>query len=192
MLFVAVSMDSDWFQEYQELDFSMSMISAQSVAKKTQLNHLKKKRAAGKKDDTKLAMHLPAEGCEGTIMLIRHCEKGDLKSHCDFTGFERAAYLATQFGNSSTDRWPPPSNIYALGVGHRHKKKKLNFREVETVETLAHKFGLAIDQSYSTETMDKLAKNMLASIKEGEMCGKLVIVSWKHSDIARLARHLGT
>mmetsp|Transcript_21971 Transcript_21971/g.33562 ORF Transcript_21971/g.33562 Transcript_21971/m.33562 type:complete len:465 (-) Transcript_21971:23-1417(-) len=134
-------------------------------------------------------------GCEATVMLIRHCEKGNLKSHCNYVGFERAAYLATLFG----DRWPNPSKIYALETKRNHHQ---NLREIETVRFVALNAEVEIDEEYGTDQTKELADTIVKSIvQSGEnndpnthdnnMCGKLVLVSWKHSDIPRLARHLG-
>mmetsp|Transcript_57840 Transcript_57840/g.141311 ORF Transcript_57840/g.141311 Transcript_57840/m.141311 type:complete len:520 (+) Transcript_57840:343-1902(+) len=129
-------------------------------------------------------------GCESTIMLIRHCEKGSLKSHCSFLGYERSVYLAEQFGMNTTDRWPAPSQIYAMKAGGR-KHGNVNYREVETVEPLSRKVGVPINSEYSVKHTSQLAMKLLGQILDGEMCGKVVVVSWKHSDIARLAQHLG-
>lgn len=133
----------------------------------------------------------PDNGCESTIMLIRHCEKGDLRSHCNYDGFERAAFLAEQFGNDK-ERWPAPSQIYALKPGGRgHKARTFNFRETETVQFLADKLDLQVDETYDTYERNKLARKLLESILSGDQCGKLTLVSWKHSDIAKLAHVLG-
>jgi hypothetical protein len=97
----------------------------------------------------------PPSGCEVTVQLIRHCEKGVLEDHCDYQGFERAQFLTTLFGNSNAVsdadaegtggiqyqyRWPIPSEMYALDPrrfsGKQHKPpklKKMNMREVETL-----------------------------------------------------------
>ena len=144
----------------------------------------------GKADD---AHAEPDNGCESTIMLIRHCEKGDLRSHCNYHGFERAAFLATQFGDDHHTRWPAPSQIYALKAGGRgHRGKTSNFREIETVQFLAKKLHLDVDESYDTSDRQHLVRKLLESILSGEQCGKLTLVSWKHSDIAKLSHLLGT
>ena len=125
-------------------------------------------------------------GCEATIMLIRHCEKGKLRSHCSFVGYERAAYLSTLFGDDK--RWPAPDQIYALSKGRTHK---LNFREVETVQAISDTVHVPINSDYSTDDTKQLSKVLLEQLLEGELCGKLILVSWQHSDIPRLAQHLG-
>jgi hypothetical protein len=128
----------------------------------------------------------PKKGCETTIMLIRHCEKGNLKSHCSFMGYERSVYLASLFGDNA--RWPVPAEIYALADDRTHK---LNFREVETVAAIADQQNVPVDRTYAVTDTKALANHLLNNVLEGSMCGKLVLVSWKHSDIPRLAHHLG-
>jgi hypothetical protein len=139
--------------------------------------------------------NIPSTGCEGTIMLLRHCEKGNLKSHCNYSGYERSVYLASLFGDKKAERWPKPSDIYALNRARISKKKKhlkkVNLREVETVQTLASKHNIAINQEYTVDTTDELAEHLLRKVVDGDICGKLVVVSWKHSDIPRLAQYLG-
>jgi hypothetical protein len=85
----------------------------------------------------------PPEGCEATVMILRHCEKGRVREHCDTVGYERSVYLATLFGDEA--RWPSPSYIFSEGPGHRHKRKKMNFRELETVGPIARKAGIKVD-----------------------------------------------
>jgi hypothetical protein len=126
------------------------------------------------------------DGCEATIMLIRHCEKGGLKSHCSFMGFERSVYLATLFGDDK--QWPAPSQIYALSKDRTHK---WNYREVETVQAVSDTVGVAINRDYSTLDTKALSHDLLGQLQDGDLCGKLVLVSWKHSDIPKLAQHLG-
>lgn len=146
---------------------------------------------SSKSKETLSLSSTPPSGCETTIMLIRHCEKGNLKSHCNYNGFERSAYLATLFGDKD-ERWPAPSKIYALKAGGRGmKEQKLNYREVETVQYIAEKHDLTVNQNYKTSSDKILARELLTSILNGEQCGKLTVVSWKHSDLPRLAQLLG-
>jgi hypothetical protein len=135
--------------------------------------------------------HKLNDGCELTVMLVRHCEKGSVREHCDFNGFERSVYLASQFGDGRKDRWPLPSYIFALNPSGRQNEKKLNLREIETVLPLAKKTGVRIDDSYNEGEEYKLAKDMINHMKTGKMCGKLAIISWKHSLIGHLARKFG-
>lgn len=135
------------------------------------------------------------DGCESTVMLIRHCEKGGVRSHCNFIGYERAAYLASIFGDEESAKWPAPFKIYALCT--RRKHGKVNYREVETVQRIADKINnhrngtLVINQKYSTHNHKDLATEILHDVMSGKMCGKLTLVSWKHSDLPKVASLLG-
>jgi len=130
------------------------------------------------------------DGCEATVMLLRHCEKGNVREHCEYMGYERSVYLASLFGDNH-ERWPAPSYIFAQSPKGRHNEQKMNFREIETVGPLADKFGIAIDDSYTSENIADLTKEILTFLKTGNMCGKLTVVNWKHSEIPRLAHRLG-
>jgi len=147
-----------------------------------------KKKKTGKKVIKKI--NAP-EGCEGTVMIVRHCEKSDIKEHCSYVGFERSVYLATLFGDEDQDRWPVPSYIFAQNPGGRKNKKKRNYREMESVEPLAEKFNITVDDSYKESEVSALAKQIQNMFTEGIMCGKLAIICWKHSLIPHLAHKLG-
>lgn len=126
-------------------------------------------------------------GCESTLLLIRHCEKtgptevnGSGNSHCSYVGHERAHFLATLFES----RWPAPSYLFALTP---ERSDHLNFREYETLRPLSLKSGISIDFA----DHDNLASQYFALLKSGELCGKLTVVSWKHSLIPHTAHALG-
>jgi hypothetical protein len=201
LILACLSMDSETFAKFQALDYSPRQLHAQLLAEKVGINRpphlLGSSRFSSSHHHGHSSHHgvdlegamSPDEGCEGTVMIIRHCEKLNLKSHCDYVGFERSAYLAELFGDKA--RWPPPSHIYALEPGHRNNPKKHNYREVETVQAISDKFGLDIDEAYSTADTGHLAEVVLEQIKTGQVCGKVLLISWKHSDIPRLARKLG-
>jgi hypothetical protein len=87
----------------------------------------------------------PPEGCESTVVVVRHCEKGSVREHCAHVGFERAVYLSTLFGDREHERWPSPAFIFAEGPGQRRNQRKMNFREMETVGPLADKVGVKVD-----------------------------------------------
>lgn len=129
-------------------------------------------------------------GCEATVMLLRHCEKENEFEHCNYVGYERAAYLPSLFGNDG-ERWPNPSYIFALNPGERHNRWKRNFREVELILPLAEKANVTVNADYGTPTTSEFARHLHGLLKSGEMCGKLVVISWKHEDLPRLARRLG-
>ncbi|EEC47495.1 predicted protein [Phaeodactylum tricornutum CCAP 1055/1] len=132
----------------------------------------------------------PPEGCEATVVIVRHCEKGNIREHCNYAGYERSVYLSTLFGDAG-ERWPAPSFIFAMSPGGRHKKRKMNFREIETVGPLSDKIGVPVDYSYSEKTVNKMAAEILTFLQTGALCGKVALISWKHSNIGHLAHHLG-
>ncbi|KAL3895573.1 MAG: hypothetical protein SGARI_007409 [Bacillariaceae sp.] len=164
-----------------KIDLKPLKLEKEKDAKKQQhssaRDELKKQ---GKQDDT------VNSGCEATIQIVRHCEKGKLRSHYSFMGYERSVYLSTLFGDEN--RWPAPAQIYALAKKRTHK---LNFREVETVQAVADTVGVHINHDYSVKDTKQLANDLLEQLLEGDLCGKLILVSWQHSDIPRLAQHLG-
>ena len=67
----------------------------------------------------------------------------------------------------------------------------MNFREIETVGPLAEKSNVTIDDSYTIHHAKQLADNIHTFLRTGEMCGKVALVAWKHSNIGHLAHHLG-
>jgi hypothetical protein len=95
----------------------------------------------------------PTEGCESTVVIVRHCEKGSIREHCAHVGFERAVFLSTLFGDHEHDRWPSPAFIFAEGPGQRRNQRKMNFREMETVGPLADKVGVKVDDRSVLTTM---------------------------------------
>lgn len=86
----------------------------------------------------------PPDGCEASVIIVRHCEKGSIREHCAYIGYERSVYLTSLFGDND-ERWPSPSFIFAEGPGARKNKKKMNFREIETVGPIAEKAGVKVD-----------------------------------------------
>jgi hypothetical protein len=157
--------------------------------------------AAKVKDGTRLselneatatAAHTIPAGCETTILIIRHCEKQgpsvadkDNNQHCSYVGHQRAHYLPTLFGTNMAGTWPAPSLLYALSEdrgGH------VNYREVETLQPLASKFGLDI---LKHESNKDVAADILNQLAQGRLCGKVVLISWEHSVIGDLAVRLG-
>jgi hypothetical protein len=132
---------------------------------------------------------LVPSGCETTVIVVRHCEKDGSETfdangdqHCSYIGFERAAYFATMFGE---DGYPFPSAIYALSDDRGGHK---NYREIEMMRPLANKTGLEIKSDYKLNS--DLATDILEDIASGELCGKTVVVGWKHEFIGQLARSL--
>jgi len=129
--------------------------------------------------------------CEATISIIRHCEKDVAREHCSYIGYEHSLYLSTLFGNLTTSRWPVPAHIFALAPGERDNKYVRNWREVEMVEPLGHDNNLTIDYSFGQHDTEDLVKHIFGLLRSGELCGKLVLISWKRSNIPHLAESLG-
>ncbi|KAL7559106.1 hypothetical protein ACA910_017518 [Epithemia clementina (nom. ined.)] len=132
----------------------------------------------------------PTKDCESTIIILRHCEKGRIREHCAYVGYERSVYLSTLFGDGN-ERWPSPSYIFALGPGSRRSSRKMNFREIETVGPLREKVGIPVDDSFSIQRTGHLAAELVQRIRDENMCGKIAVISWKHSNIGHLAHLLG-
>ncbi|CAJ1969914.1 unnamed protein product [Cylindrotheca closterium] len=131
-------------------------------------------------------------GCETTVVIARHCEKAGSEtkdvfgnSHCSYIGYERAAYFATMFSDVDKSKYPFPAQIYALRADRGSHQ---NFREIEMVKPLAQKAGVAVNDQYWESA--ELAKVVLADIATGDMCGKTILISWKHEFIGKLARNL--
>ena len=142
--------------------------------------HKKKGQVSGKKfggDDGGEAK--APVGCEATILLLRHCEKESEYEHCNYVGYERAAFLPTLFGDGD-ERWPTPNYVFALNPGDRGTTWKKNFREVELILPLAEKANVTINAAYGADDASHLARHYHEMLKSGEACGKLAVVSWKH------------
>jgi len=126
---------------------------------------------------------------------MRHCEKGSIREHCNYysyIGFERAKYISTLFGDDPDARWPAPSYLFALAPGERNNEEVNDWREVETIEPLSNKIGVAINDSLGMKTKNEFAKHLFRMLRSGEMCGKVALVSWKHEvTMSHLAHSLG-
>ena len=133
----------------------------------------------------------PPVGCQATVVLLRHCEKGTTREHCNAIGFERSKYIATLFGDDAESRWPAPSYLFALAPGQRKDKHVNNWREVETLQPLSDKTGVNIDESFGMDKRKDFSKHIFKMLRSGEMCGKVAVISWKHEDIPHLARSIG-
>eukprot|EP00957_Ditylum_brightwellii_P088719 6755966-Ditylum_brightwellii.AAC.1 len=61
----------------------------------------------------------------------------------------------------------------------------------QTIGPLSDKFNITADPSYGPNDSSKLAKKVFHIIKSGHLCGKVILISWKHSTIPHLAAKLG-
>jgi len=133
----------------------------------------------------------PQDGCDATIMIFRHCEAGVAREHCGYMGNLRSDFIATLFGNSTNERWPMPSFIFAMSTGERHKSIVHNWREIETVIPLSKKANVTVDQTYGFPEKEEFTQHLFSLVRSGEMCGKLAVISWKHHDMPHFAHSLG-
>ena len=131
----------------------------------------------------------PPEGCEATLMLFRHCEGGVAREHCGYMGYQRSQYLATLFGDGG--KWPAPSYLFAMAAGERNNPLVQNWREIETVQPLADKMNMTIDQSFGFPEKNELESHIYSLLRSGDMCGKLAVMSWKHHDIPHFSHAMG-
>jgi hypothetical protein len=132
------------------------------------------------------------ELCESTVLLLRHCEKSgpdvtdaNGNEHCSYIGHERSHYVASLFGT----RWPIPTLLYALSPERRAKNEDShwNFREYETLRPTSEKFSIGID----IVEKNGLQHEIFEMLNSGSLCGKIVVVSWKHELLPELATRLG-
>lgn len=142
-------------------------------------------------------------GCESTLLLIRHCDKDNDwpehhggNSYCSWLGRERSFYFASLFDPKNPDRrYPKPERIFALTQVRDARFEDddnadfhENYREIETVMPLANMFNKKIEV-YSFDA-EELARDYFELLQNGEMCGKVTVVSWKHDLIPKLATSL--
>ena len=133
----------------------------------------------------------PPDGCTAILLILRHCEAGLAREHCGYMGNLRSQYIATLFGNTTTDRWPEPSYIFAMAAGERHNDAVNNWREIETVVPLSEKVNVTIDTSFGFPEKKKFVNHLYKMLRKGEMCGKVAVISWKHHDIPDFSHSLG-
>ena len=141
------------------------------------------------KDEEESPIRPPPEGCEVTILIIRHCEGGPAREHCGYMGYQRSEYFATLFGEGG--KYPEPSFIFALNAGERHNPIVRNWREIETVQPLADKINATIDTKYVFPKKKELTDHIYSLLQSSTTCGKIAVVSWKHHDIPNFSHSLG-
>lgn len=133
--------------------------------------------------------------CESTLLLMRHCEKEgprttdarDGTEHCSYIGYERAAHLASLFGEGRKARWPAPAHLFALTPERAGGGGHLNFREWETLKPLSDRSGVVSE----LHGRWSLPQQYFELLRSGDLCGRVAVVSWKHEFIPELARNLG-
>jgi hypothetical protein len=113
-----------------------------------------------------------------TVFIIRHGEKPHEGPHLSETGRARARALADLFGGC----FRKPDLLIAAA------NKPKSCRPVETLEPLAAALGLAIDDRFETEDVDRVA----AHLRQGQVPVEgAALIAWRHDAIPQLARALG-
>lgn len=126
-------------------------------------------------------------GCKVDVMIVRHCEGLNLRQYCTEYGEQRANHLSTLFGDGD-ERWPTPAALYARPP----ETGKMVLREIEMLQPLADKTGLPIrSKGYDIAHKREMVTDIFDDMKAGDLCGGLVVISWKHENIPKLARQLG-
>jgi hypothetical protein len=121
-----------------------------------------------------------------TIVLVRHGEKppaGLGQLTCQ--GLNRAlalpAVIARDFGRPAAIFAPNPAIMKKDG-GQAYSY----IRPLATIEPTAISLGMTVDVSHGVEDWQDVGR----ALSEPRYAGALVIVSWEHSDIVKLARWL--
>lgn len=131
------------------------------------------------------AVFFAQSGPPATIYLIRHAEKlTDGREDLSPAGFARAAVLPELFlpvAGSNRVLLPKPDFLFAT-----HASKHSN-RPAETITPLATALHLPIDANIMNDDYATLATLLLS----GKYSGKIVLVSWHHGNLPKLARALG-
>jgi hypothetical protein len=134
-----------------------------------------------------------AVGCQGTVIIMPHCESyfkkekgpGVDRDHCNYLGLQRSFYLITQFGTEK--RWPIPRDIFVFGSKFRRK------RAMETMLPLQKYYnvqGRSEPSAYSNRAL--LVKHIASLITNGELCSHIITVTTAFTiDIPNIASDLG-
>ncbi len=135
-----------------------------------------------------LAMLLPAAALAqppATIYLIRHADKlTDGREDLSPKGFLRAAMIPQLFvpeAGSTRVLLPKPEFLFATA------KSKHSNRPFETIMPLSSALNLPISNEIENDNFADLAKLLLS----GKYAGKIVLVSWHHGNLPKLAQALG-
>jgi hypothetical protein len=128
---------------------------------------------------------LAAAQAPATIYVIRHAEKlTDGREDLSVAGFMRAAMLPQLFlptPGSSRALLAKPAFLFATA------KSKHSNRPFETIMPLSSGLNLPISNEIENDDFAALAKDLLS----GKYAGKIVLVSWHHGNIPKLATALG-
>jgi broad specificity phosphatase PhoE len=116
----------------------------------------------------------------GRILVMRHAEKsGDpLDPHLSPAGVKRAQKLVTYI----PETFGKPDYLFAT------LQSKHSNRPYETVEPLAKKLGLSIEDDFADQDYGALAHKLL---HKDHFEGKTTVVCWHHGNIPPLCHSLG-
>ena len=131
-----------------------------------------------------------------TILILRHAEKtglpGDL--HLNERGQQRAELLKLLFVRSDLrpEPFPKPDFIFAA------RNSKESHRPNETVAPFAKAYKLDVNDQYESKRLEQLNTGELSFLQlrdhlfsDQKYDGKVVLISWRHSNIADLASAFG-
>jgi hypothetical protein len=128
-------------------------------------------------------------------------ESGD--KHCSYVGYERTEYFAQQFESHQIHqdaeqphrRWPMPSALYALLPEQATQNGGINYRQIEMLLPLAKRTHVSIEIVDSPEQVAESIHTQLQThndpLKESSVCGRLLVIAWKHRFIPDVAAALG-
>ncbi len=132
---------------------------------------------------------LHAHAMPAQIVIIRHGEKtGDTDVNLNQQGCERAYALPRFFETDPVvTQYGPPAAIFAA-AGQDKKHREGAIRAGETITPTALKLGLPIQETYTVDDAQALARSVM---NDPRYNGKTLVISWVHENIPDLAQALG-
>jgi len=120
-----------------------------------------------------------AQATPAKVIIIRHGEKPIEGNELSVQGCERAYLLPNFF-----KQWSQFAAIYA----QQPNGKKSSLRPIQTVTPTALKYNLKINNSFRRDEYEKMTVDLLDNTN---FDGKVIIVSWEHTLIPKIAEGLG-
>jgi len=126
----------------------------------------------------------------GTIFVLRHGEKTEAGNHLDKTGWMRAEYLRSLWGDHG--RFSSPKAVFANFYGF-HESCHLDWslciwNSYELVQPLAMSLNLTVNHSFNRADNFKAAGGILSTLS---MQNSPILVAWEHKHIVRLLVDMG-
>jgi hypothetical protein len=123
-----------------------------------------------------------------TIVMVRHGEKPALGlGQLSCKGLNRSLALPNVF----LAKYGKPDAIFAPNPSHQKADKGIKYdyvRPLATVEPLAIRLGMPVNAQFGQEETAKLQDALL----DPSLAGKLVMVSWEHTELEHVARQIVT